>query len=282
MRYPGIFVGLVLASQFLVTASAVGSAAVDPGAPVIGPMDVPKAPKLPELPDVETIGGAKTPGSSPTPNGPAGPTPGFDALFTGATFESFALVGLAASTLAAFAIIGGAKYVNSQNVLENEVRGEIYGFLRKSVGANLKQITDELALSTTNAVWHLRKLEQSGLVRSRKFNGYKIYYPVEGGVRARDLSCSASTLSNDNARTVFEFVAANPGSHQREIARVLGVNHGTVRWHLKKLRQAGLLVEMRNGKVSTYFPTDIGKEAFDIAVRNSAPRYHVEGLASTL
>lgn len=152
----------------------------------------------------------------------------------------------------ALAILAGTRFMRREDVLESDVRSRLYGYLLQNVGANLKQLTEDLKLSTTNAVWHLRKLESTGLVHSRKFNGYKVYYLAEGGVEAREVTLSAAALANGNARSIFEYVAENPGSHQREIARTLGVNHGTVRWHLKKLCATGLLREMRRGRISVY------------------------------
>jgi predicted transcriptional regulator len=166
------------------------------------------------------------------------------------------LVGLAGAATAAWFL--GSRFTTPAEVLENGVRERIFAYLRERVGANLKQITDDLGLTTTNAIWHLRKLEDAGLIHSRRFNGYKIFYPAEGGVEARRLSLSLTALANDNARSVFEFVVTNPGTHQREIARALEVNHGTVRWHLKKLRRAEVLAEQRVGKTSVYFPTETG------------------------
>ena len=172
----------------------------------------------------------------------------------------FAVVlGLAAA--AALGVVGGARFVTPAEVLENPVRQRIFAHLRARTGATLKQVTEDLALTTTNAIWHLRKLEDAGLVHSRRFNGYKVFYPAEGGVHARRLSLSMTALANGNAQEVFEYVLANPGTHQREIARALNVNHGTVRWHLKKLRGAELLAEERRGKTSTYVATDVGREA---------------------
>jgi len=170
-----------------------------------------------------------------------------------------AVVGLAALTGAFF--MGGARFVTPAEVLENDVRAGIYAYLKQSVGANLKQVTDDLRLTTTNAIWHLRKLEEAGLIHSRRFNGYKVFYPAEGGVEARRLSLGKTALANANAQEVFEHVVANPGTHQREIARALGVNHGTVRWHLKKLMDAELIVETRKGKASSYEPTAMGLAA---------------------
>ncbi len=164
----------------------------------------------------------------------------------------------------------GTRYVTPDDVLRNDVRAHIYRHLKIRVGANLKQITDELRLTTTNAIWHLRKLEEAGLIHSRRFNGFKVFYPAEGGVHARRMSLSLTALANGNAREIFEFVVANPGAHQREIARSLGVNHGTVRWHLKKLRRAEILTETKRGKASAYYPTEMGVQAMH-HLRVSAP-----------
>lgn len=185
----------------------------------------------------------------------------------------YAVAGLALAGLGALAgafFMGGARFVTPAEVLENEVRAGIYGYLKQTVGANLKQVTDDLHLTTTNAIWHLRKLEEAGLIHSRRFNGYKVFYPAEGGIEARRLSLGKTALANANAQEVFQHVVAHPGTHQREIARALGVNHGTVRWHLKKLMDAELIVETRRGKASAYDPTPMGLQALR-QVQGTAP-----------
>jgi predicted transcriptional regulator len=187
------------------------------------------------------------------------------------------LTGIAALGTAAF-FFGGARFVTPAEVLENDVRQQIYAYLKQSVGANLKQLTDDLHLTTTNAIWHLRKLEEAGLIHSRRFNGYKVFYPAEGGVEARRLSLGKTALQNENAQEVFEHVVLNPGTHQREIARALGVNHGTVRWHLKKLLHAELIVETRRGKAASYEPTEMGLSALrEVGAKSAAiPGVHVD------
>ncbi len=178
------------------------------------------------------------------------------------SFLTAGIVGLAVTALGV-SVYAGTRFTTREEVLANPVRVKIYAHVREKIGANLKQITDDLGLTTTNAIWHLRKLEDANLVHSRRFNGYKVFYPAEGGVAARRLSLSVTALTNDNAQSVFEYVIANPGTHQREIARALEVNHGTVRWHLRKLRRAELLTEVRRGKTSAYFATEMGVAALE-------------------
>lgn len=190
----------------------------------------------------------------------------------GAAFGALALMGLGAAAVGFALFQGGARFVTPAEVLQNGVRQQMFAYLKRTVGANLKQLTDDLRLTTTNAIWHLRKLEEAGLIHSRRFNGYKVFYPAEGGIEARRISLGRTALQNENAQEVFEHVVAHPGTHQREIARALGVNHGTVRWHLKKLLSAELITETRQGKAASYVPTTIGLQALrDVGPRAVAP-----------
>jgi predicted transcriptional regulator len=224
-------------------------------------------PALPALPGT-------APGPSSLPGSPSGvdaPGGGGSGAFPGApelvgpeggAASSFVVAGLAGlAGLGAFLVWGGTRFRDTEEVLAHEVRSAIYRYVEQHVGASLKDITEHLGLSTTNAVWHLRKLEEGGLVRGRKFNGAKVYYPTSGGVQARNLSLAGAALTSANARQILVFVEGHPGVHQREIARLLGVNHGTVRWHLKKLRKAELLEERRLGPSATYHVSPLGADA---------------------
>jgi predicted transcriptional regulator len=254
--------GVVIAGV-LVLAFAVPAYASDN--PTVPPLPVSTADATKELGQASRIASDAVPQSGQPTGVPAGALPAAvpadPALPASSPLPDLVGAGLVAAAGIAAWFVLGSRFSTPAEVLQNEVRQAIYVYLRQRVGANLKQITDDLRLTTTNAIWHLRKLEDAGLIHSRRFNGYKVFYPAEGGVEARKLSLSLTALANENARSVFEFVVSNPGTHQREIARALAVNHGTVRWHLKKLRRAEVLAETRSGKTSVYFPTDTGVAA---------------------
>lgn len=168
-------------------------------------------------------------------------------------------VGAAGAGLAAWlAFRGGAKFVTRDNVLENETRSELYEFLEENPGTHLRGIAEELDLSTTNVLWHLRKLEDADLVRSEKQGGYKVFYLIEGGQQGKREAMAHSVLRNDNAQSILEYVSSEPGSHQRAIARALEVNHGTVRWHLKKMLDTDLVLQVRREHAIQYYLTDLG------------------------
>ncbi|HVL87201.1 MAG TPA: winged helix-turn-helix transcriptional regulator [Candidatus Thermoplasmatota archaeon] len=168
--------------------------------------------------------------------------------------------GMAAAAYLAVSVLG-TKFVTAQNVLENDARRELYEYIKTNPGTHLRATAAALGLSTTNALWHLRKLEQSNLVNSKRLEGYKVFYPVEGGLEAKRMGLAMAVLRNENARQILELISQEPAAHQREMARRLSLNHGTIRWHLKKLSAVGLVLELRKDHVSQYFISELGNLA---------------------
>ena len=113
---------------------------------------------------------------------------------------SIAVLIAAIATIIAFLTLGGIKYVTPENVLNTEVRMNLYNFIDEYPGSHLREIARELDLKPSNAAWHLRKLEQTNLVRSRVIGGKKVYYLVEGGIDARREAIAESILRNKNAK----------------------------------------------------------------------------------
>lgn len=175
---------------------------------------------------------------------------------------SIAVIFAAIVTIITFAFAGGIKYVTADNVLDTEVRKNLYKYIDEYPGSHLREIARELDLKPSNAAWHLRKLEQTNLVRSREIGGKKVFYLVEGGIEARKEAVAEAILKNKNARDIMEYLNDNPGKHLLEIAHALDLNHHTVKWHIKKM----YLAEMVDGDTSNsaypvYYPTDIGRES---------------------
>jgi predicted transcriptional regulator len=155
--------------------------------------------------------------------------------------------------------VGGIKYVTAENVLDTSVRKNLYEYIDEYPGSHLREIARELNLKPSNAAWHLRKLEQTNLVRSRSIGGKKVYYLVEGGIEARREAVAESILRNANARKIMSYLVKNPGKHLVEIAHALNLNHHTVKWHIKKMYLAELIEgDTSNSTYPVYFPTQTG------------------------
>jgi len=173
--------------------------------------------------------------------------------------QSVLLVVGAIVFIIALLTIGGIKYVTPENVLDTTVRKNLYEYIDEYPGSHLREIARELHLKPSNAAWHLRKLEQTNLVRSRSIGGKKVYYLVEGGIEARREAVAESILRNDNARGILSYLQKNPGKHLLEIAHALDLNHHTVKWHIKKLYLAELVEgDTSHSTYPVYYPTETG------------------------
>jgi predicted transcriptional regulator len=171
------------------------------------------------------------------------------------------IITVVALILAFFFLMGGVKYVTPENVLDTEIRKHLYDYIDEYPGSHLREIARELDLKPSNAAWHLRKLEQTNLVRSRNIGGKKVYYLVEGGVEAKQRAISESILRNKNARDILQYLTDHPGKHLLEIAHALNINHHVVRWHLNKMSEAELIEgDTMNSAYPIYYPTEIGQQ----------------------
>ena len=172
------------------------------------------------------------------------------------------IIALVIAVIAVAFIAGGVKYVTPENVLDTDVRKNLYEYIDNYPGSHLREIARELNLKPSNAAWHLRKLEQTNLVRSRTIGGKKVYYLVEGGIEARKEAVAECVLRNKNARKIMEYLQKNPGKHLLEIAHALNLNHHTVKWHIKKMYMAELIEgDTSHSVYPVYYPTDTGIES---------------------
>ncbi|MCJ7571639.1 MAG: winged helix-turn-helix transcriptional regulator [Candidatus Thermoplasmatota archaeon] len=174
---------------------------------------------------------------------------------------SIAIVIAAIAVIISFFMFGGIKYVTPENVLNTEVRKNLYDYIEEYPGSHLREIARELDLKPSNAAWHLRKLEQTNIVRSRDIGGKKVFYLVAGGAEARKEAIAEAILRNQNAREIMQYLVDHPGKHLLEIAHALNLNHHTVKWHIKKMYLAELLDgDTSNSAYPVYYPTDLGLE----------------------
>lgn len=180
-------------------------------------------------------------------------------MFLGWSTETLAAVIVGVVLIIAFITIGGIKYVTPDNVLDTSVRKNLYDYIDEYPGSHLREIARELDLKPSNAAWHLRKLEQTNLIRSRSIGGKKVYYLVNGGIEARKEAVAESILRNDNAYNIMDYLSKHPGKHLLEIAHALDLNHHTVKWHIKKMYMAELIEgDTSHSKYPVYYPTETG------------------------
>ena len=172
--------------------------------------------------------------------------------------------------------MGGLRHVDRENVLEHPMRKLLLEAIQARPGVHLRELASTHDTAVTNTQWHLRKLEQAGLVKTQKVQGRRLYYPVQGGQESRTKAIENAALRNPNAERVSDFLAANAGCNQRMLAEALGMNPGTVRWHLRKLETAGLVRVIHEGSQARYFLMKAVARGGPGAVRPARPAMREE------
>jgi DNA-binding transcriptional ArsR family regulator len=225
---------------------------------------------------------AAVPAASALPDAPAPTDPlsnGGGSLFHDGLAWGLGLGGAGvAATLAAlyFLGVGGLRHVDRENVLEHPMRQHLMRAIEARPGIHLRELASAHSTAVTNTQWHLRKLEQAGLVKTQKMQGRRLYYPVQGGQATKAQAVENAALRNPNAERVSQFLAANAGCNQRVLSEGLGMNPGTVRWHLRKLESAGLVRVIQEGSQARYFlmkplpratPRPVGQEEAPVIVQ---------------
>jgi len=174
------------------------------------------------------------------------------------------IITVVALLLAFFFLMGGVKYVTPENVLDTEIRKHLYEYIDEKPGSHLREIARELDLKPSNAAWHLRKLEQTNLIRSRNIGGKKVFYLVEGGIEAKQRAVAESIRRNNNAQEIMCYLSEHPGKHLLEVAHALSINHHVVKWHITKMQEAELIEgDTTNSAYPVYYPTEIGRQMIE-------------------
>jgi len=163
-------------------------------------------------------------------------------------------VGLAAVAGALYYLgVGGLRHIDKENVLEHPMRQSLLDVVEDEPGVHLRELAARHGTAVTNTQWHLRKLEMAGLIRTQKVQGRRLYYPTAGGVEMKEVAMQNAATQNPNAQRIWDYLEHRSGCNQRTLAESLGMNPGTVRWHLRKMESAGLVRSMQDGTMTRYF-----------------------------
>ncbi len=135
-------------------------------------------------------------------------------------------------------------HIKKDDVLDNFVRGEIYGLIKTNPGICYTEIMKKLDVKNGTLSYHLHKLEKMEMIKSRREGlRYRAFYPTgmkfpqEERFRLTELQIK-----------ILKTVKANNGITQRKIAKLLSKNPQTINYNIKVLRQSELIKLKRQGR----------------------------------
>lgn len=134
--------------------------------------------------------------------------------------------------------------IQKEDVLDQFVRGQIYGYIKTNPGAYYNQIRRQIGVKNGTLSYHLGVLEKTELIQSRREGlKYRAFYPT--GMKFPQ--AERFRLTELQIR-IINAARKSPGITQKEIAEVLHAKPQTVNYNVRVLSQAELLDVMKDGR----------------------------------
>ncbi|HMF31310.1 MAG TPA: hypothetical protein VKK79_07850 [Candidatus Lokiarchaeia archaeon] len=129
-----------------------------------------------------------------------------------------------------------------QEILESEIMQGILQLIEDSPGIHARDpiIQERLGITRNPFTKHVVTLASFNLIRIEKLGKTQNYFPLSSPVELDELFV---VLQNDLCFQMVQMLAETPGVGVLDLARELGVFHGAIQYHVKKLKSLGLLNE---------------------------------------
>lgn len=150
----------------------------------------------------------------------------------------------------------------ADELLELETRRDIYDLVRREPGLHMREIQRRLDLSIALTEYHLRQLEEAGLVVSIAEEGYKRFYPTTGadGGELRSLGGDERRMLGLFRQSiplrVTLFLLNDEPATNSHIADGLGISRSRLSFHLNKLLRQNVIRKLTRSEGRGYVLVD--------------------------
>jgi predicted transcriptional regulator len=127
----------------------------------------------------------------------------------------------------------------------------IYQFIANNPGCHLRKISKDLHLAMGDTQYHLKTLERTDLIKSRRIGVFRRYYTVS--ICGEKLESLLAILRQEAPRDIIIFLIENPGATQADVAKHKGFSAPTINWHMSRLIEIGLIRSHKQGKFLNYY-----------------------------
>jgi predicted transcriptional regulator len=139
--------------------------------------------------------------------------------------------------------------LRSEMVLDNFLRGQIYGHICENPGLHLNELKKKLELPNGTLVYHLRTLEREGLIKSYQNGSGRVFYSSKVKVSKELIHLTKAQ------KWILQLIKERPGLSQKEISKETGLSDSTVNRIVHDLKEQGM-VRMNKGKSTSWFIVD--------------------------
>ncbi|MFX0098897.1 MAG: winged helix-turn-helix transcriptional regulator [Candidatus Hodarchaeota archaeon] len=137
-------------------------------------------------------------------------------------------------------------------VLENENRSQIIDLILDEPGIHFNELLRKTELAPGNLVWHLDILCSYNVIGKKRIGQYLVYFPffTSNPMSNLDIKLAKSKTTLE----ILHFIEEEPGTYASEIAKILRFDHKTVKYHVDKLLENGLIYDKKQGRKKLLYP----------------------------
>lgn len=149
-------------------------------------------------------------------------------------------------------LLAGYSRYDGSDPLENDVRERVYEAVLESPGTYPVELAETVGSSRSTVRYHVRVLEEEGLIDGEKLRGKRRYFPPNS-----DDATLAAALADDASESVLTAIERLEPVTVSRLATDLDRAPSTVSYHLERLTDDGLVErETESGTVLTRLPPE--------------------------
>jgi predicted transcriptional regulator len=152
-----------------------------------------------------------------------------------------------------------------EKILDQFVRGQIYGLIRGEPGIYYSKIKKILKVGNGKLAYHLSVLEREGFVKSKRSKLHKKFFPIKLSVKFTELEkkypkgeeIEEGIKLSDLQEKILALIKDNPGITQTIIASKLDTPKQTVSYNVKNLARNDIIDIIRDANQTKCYFKDV-------------------------
>ncbi|AKB79347.1 hypothetical protein MSHOH_2864 [Methanosarcina horonobensis HB-1 = JCM 15518] len=149
-----------------------------------------------------------------------------------------------------FAILG-FRITGRADVPDNSSQSKVYAYIKARPGAYISEIVNNVTLNRGAVKYHIKTLKAQNKIEAYKEGGKTRYF-------GSDLACDneekriISALQNIMNQRIISEIRNDTCNTNVALACEIGVSRATISWHMRRLKEIGLVKETKKGKNIIY------------------------------
>ncbi len=141
-----------------------------------------------------------------------------------------------------------SKLSQETDLIENQ--SKILVYLERNPGSHLRKMRTDLGLALGTLRYHLHSLEKRGKIASEKNESFRYFFLIS---KYSDYEKNVlKALYHKNTRKILMFIMERKNPTLKDIVKNIEISYASVRWHVDRLSDLGVVFEFRDGRYRRY------------------------------